>query len=61
MINKAGLPTLIEIDGRISKENIRQYGKDAVELFVAGSTCIDRTAIAESVKSLHDMRTELVG
>lgn len=61
MINKAGLPTLIEIDGRISKDNIRQYGKDAVELFVAGSTCIDRTAIAESVKSLNDIRTELVG
>ena len=61
MINKAGLPTLIEIDGRISKDNIRQYGKDAVELFVAGSTCIYRTAIAESVKSLNDIRTELVG
>ena len=60
MIRERGLPTLVEIDGRISKENMRDYLND-VDIFVAGSTCIDRTNLLESAKDLREYRSALLG
>lgn len=60
MIDDANLPTLIEIDGRISRENIIQYGKEQVDIFVVGSTCISKDAIIKSVASLSEIRAEIL-
>lgn len=60
LINQEGLPTLIEIDGRISPENIIQYGKHDVDIFVAGSTCISRNEIGPSIQKLNKICNELL-
>lgn len=60
MIDERGLDTAIEIDGRISPANIETYGAGVVDIFVAGSTCIRRDAIAESVASLHQLRERVL-
>ena len=55
MIDSRGLDTKIEIDGRISKENIMTYGNGTVNLFVTGSTVLDRSDLAGSFASLNKM------
>ena len=59
MIRERELPTLVEIDGRISKENMRDYIDD-VNIFVAGSTCIDKGNLLESARTLGEYRTSLL-
>lgn len=59
MIRERGLPTLVEIDGRISKENMRDYAGD-VDIFVAGSTCIDKGNLLESARALGEYRKTLL-
>ncbi|MGM9554122.1 MAG: ribulose-phosphate 3-epimerase [Faecousia sp.] len=61
MIDERGLHTKIELDGRISQDNIRAYGKDTVEQFVVGSTCIKRDRMAESLQELDALRREVIG
>ena len=61
MIDERGLPTKIELDGRISQDNISAYGKDTVEQFVVGSTCIKRDRMAESLQELDLLRREVIG
>lgn len=61
MIKERGLNTKIEIDGRISPANIEKYGKEDVDIFVTGSTCIDRTAMENSFKKLNQLRASIVG
>ena len=56
MIDSRGLNTSIEVDGRISLQNIEDYGSSMVDIFVAGSTCISRSAIPESVSKLNQLR-----
>ena len=60
MIDERGLNTKIEIDGRISPQNISDYGKKDVDIFVTGSTCIDRRRIPESVQELQALRNRLL-
>lgn len=60
MIEDRGLSTAVEIDGRVSLRNIRDYAKSLVDVFVLGTTCIKRDAISESVRQLNDLRAELV-
>jgi ribulose-phosphate 3-epimerase len=55
------LQTKIEIDGRISTENIKEFGKDMVDIFVCGTTCIQRTDIKTSVSKLFEIRKNLLG
>jgi len=59
MIRQRGLPTLVEIDGRISRENMREYRRD-VDIFVAGSTCLDKGNLADSARELLDYRQALL-
>lgn len=61
MIDRMGLPTKITLDGRISPENIECYGGGLADIFVAGSTCIDRGDIAGSVAKLNALRRTVIG
>ncbi len=61
MITARKLETKIEIDGRVSPQNIEDYGKGIVDIFVAGSTCIQRDNISESVQKLFELRKTVIG
>lgn len=56
LIERRGLHTKIEIDGRISPENIEALAKDQADIFVAGSTCIKRDDIPGSWQALRALR-----
>ena len=56
LIKGRGLHTKIEIDGRISPENIEALAKDQADIFVAGSTCIKRDDIPGSWQALRALR-----
>ena len=60
MINERGLDTKIELDGRISLDNIRTYGKDLADVFVTGTTCLDRNALLGSFARLEQTRKEIL-
>ena len=60
-INDRGLDTKIEVDGRISPFNIETYGKEDVDIFVTGSTCINRNIMEESLRKLNELRTSVIG
>lgn len=55
MINGRGLDTKIILDGRISPENIENYGRGIADIFVAGSTCIDRNDLVGSLKRINEL------
>lgn len=59
MIRTRGLDTRIELDGRISAENIQKYAQQA-ELYVCGSTCINRADIPGSVGKLMELRSTIL-
>lgn len=61
MIDRRGLKTKIEVDGRISTDNIRKYGAGDVDIFVTGSTCIDRMNMEESFETLNQIRASVIG
>lgn len=60
MINERGLDTKIELDGRISPDNIRTYGKDLADVFVTGTTCLDRNDLWGSFARLEQIRKEIL-
>lgn len=61
MIRERGLSTKIILDGRISRENIQAYGQDGTaDIFVTGSTCIDKANLLESTKALFSYREAMV-
>ena len=51
VIRSRGLDTTITLDGRVSRENIRELSEYA-DIFVAGSTCADRSRPKESISEL---------
>ncbi|MDD3795913.1 MAG: ribulose-phosphate 3-epimerase [Lachnospiraceae bacterium] len=59
MIDDRGLKTKIEVDGRISPQNMIDYGKKDVDIFVTGSTCIDKKDMAGSFQKLNAIRQSL--
>lgn len=62
MISSRGLDTKVILDGRISPENIKNYGGTGeANIFVAGSTCIRKDAQEESLKELKQMEDRLNG
>lgn len=61
MIDQRGLNTKIEVDGRISSQNIQQYGAKDVDIFVTGSTCIDRADMENSFMRLNELRASVIG
>lgn len=60
MINERGLDTKIELDGRISPDNICTYGKDLADVFVTGTTCLDRNDLQGSFARLEQLRREIL-
>ena len=60
MIDERGLDTKIELDGRISPDNIRTYGKDVADVFVTGTTCLDRNDLPGSFARLEQLRKEIL-
>lgn len=60
MIQERELSTKIEIDGRISPDNIRAYGGGEVDFFVVGSTCMNRDHMEESLRALTALRTSVL-
>lgn len=60
MINEKGLKTKIIIDGRVSLENIQDYGKNIVDIFVGGTTCISKQDIAGSVRRVLELRDSVI-
>lgn len=52
MIDERQLPAQIEIDGRISRQNLADYQDGIVNLYVAGSTCLDKANLKESAQKL---------
>ena len=60
MIDERGLDTKIEIDGRISRENMITYGKNDVDLFVTGSTVLTKDDLAGSFESLNALRRQIL-
>lgn len=60
MINERGLDTKIELDGRISPDNIRTYGKDLADVFVTGTTCLDRNDLLGSFARLEQICKEIL-
>jgi ribulose-phosphate 3-epimerase len=60
MIDNYKLHTKIEIDGRISLNDIKEYAKDIVDVFVCGSTCLKRNDIENSVSDLFKLRNDIL-
>lgn len=61
MITDRGLKTKIEVDGRISPDNIRTYGKSDVDIFVTGSTCIKKDNMEQSLEDLMKLHDLVIG
>ena len=54
MIKERNLNTLVEIDGRVSRDNIESFaGSGAVQIFAVGSTCIRKDDPENSFKELY--------
>ena len=61
MIVSRGLDTKVILDGRISKENMAQFGPDgAADIFVAGSTCLDKNDLETSALALRSFRESIL-
>ncbi len=58
-IDKQGLPTLIELDGRVSPDNIRNWSHLA-DIFVTGSTCLKKDDLAGSLRDLAILRENAI-
>ena len=60
MIKSRGLDTKIELDGRISSQNIEDWGADLADIFVTGSTCLNRDDLENSFKALNSLRNKVI-
>ena len=61
MIAERGLRTAIEVDGRISEQNIRDWGAEDVDIFVTGSTCVKKDDLRGSFTRLDGLRESVLG
>ena len=60
MIKSRGLDTKIELDGRISSQNIEDWGADLADIFVTGSTCLNRDDLENSFNALNSLRNKVI-
>lgn len=60
MIDRRGLETRISLDGRVSRENIRNWGSGTADQFVLGSTCLRRDNLENSLREMFSLRDELL-
>lgn len=60
-ITKENPAVRVILDGRISKANMEDYGAAGLaDIFVAGSTCLDKTNLEESARALCSFRQNLL-
>ncbi len=59
MIEARGLDTKIELDGRISPQNIEDLGSGLADIFVTGSTCLKRDNLDGSLAALNELRRKV--
>ena len=60
MIASRGLNTKLELDGRISAQNIEAWGSGLADIFVTGSTCLKRDDLAGSFEALNILRRKVI-
>ena len=60
MIEHMGTDTKIELDGRISLDNLREFGRGDADIFVTGSTILRKEDLRRSIKDLQSFRKQLV-
>ncbi len=60
MIDERGLKTKIELDGRISPKNLEDWGGGLADIFVTGSTCLQRDDLEGSFEKLNQIRRNLI-
>lgn len=62
MIARRGLDTKVILDGRISKQNMEEFAPDGLaDIFVAGSTCLDKADLKNSAVALREYRKSILG
>lgn len=62
MIARRGLDTKVILDGRISKQNMEEFGPEGLaDIFVAGSTCLDKSDLKNSAVALRAYRKSILG
>lgn len=61
IINERKLNTKIIIDGRVSLQNIEDFGNGTVDIFVGGTTCINKNNIPETVNKVMELRGKVLG
>ena len=62
MILSRGLDTKVILDGRISKENMAMFAPEGIaDIFVAGSTCLDKKDLENSARALIEYRKSILG
>ena len=62
LITKAGTDTKVIIDGRISRQNMADFLPEGkANIFVAGSTCVDKKNLTESLIALRGFTESLSG
>ena len=62
MIARRGLDTKVILDGRISKQNMEEFAPEGLaDIFVAGSTCLDKSDLKNSAIALREYRKSILG
>lgn len=61
MITSRGLDTKVILDGRISKQNMADFAPEGLaDIFVAGSTCLDKADLKNSAIALRQYRESIL-
>lgn len=60
IIEKRGLDTKIELDGRVSPKNLEDWGPGAADIFVTGSSCLNREDLPGSFARLNALRAQIL-
>lgn len=61
LIKSAGTDTKVVLDGRISRQNISDFAPTGkADIFVAGSTCVNKKNLTESLKELAAFREAIL-
>lgn len=59
-IDERRLEAKLAIDGRVAVDQIRDYGNGIVDIFVVGTTCINRKNIPESMAKITTIRDKIM-
>lgn len=61
LIKSRGLNTKVVLDGRISRQNIADFGPNGdADIFVCGSTCLNKMDLGNSINELQQFRQGLL-